>query len=141
MAVLSRVSTGVRTVVATSSQLGTATLGETGQPGQQYRISPSDGKAYLPDANVIDPTQAEFDGFLKDGGAADDVVAVQTGGTIYLGVAATEGMFYCVSTTPGETEEATSALVSGNIGTVVGYGDEDGNIVIAPQESTGLIPT
>ena len=141
MAVLSRVSTGVRTVVATSSQLGTVVLGETGQPGEAYRISAADSKAYLCDANAVDPANAEFDGYLLNGGVADEVVAIQTGGTIYLGVATIEGMFYCVSPTPGETEEATSALVSGNVGTVIGYGDEDGNLVIAPQESAGLIPT
>lgn len=141
MAVLSRVATGVRTVTATSAQLTTITVGETISAGQQYRISTADNKAYLPDANVIDPTGAEFDGYALGSASADQKVAAQTGGTIYLGVAAVEGMFYCVSATPGETEEATSALASGNIGTIVGYGDEDGNVVIDPIESAGLIPT
>ena len=50
-------------------------------------------------------------------------------------------MFYCASDTPGETEEATSALVTGNVGTIIGYGDSDGNLVINKIESGGLIPS
>jgi len=141
MAILSRVAAGVRTVSATSSQLSTVTAGETGEAGQMYRVSTSDNKAYLVDANVIDPVSAEFDGYLLGNVTIDKSVAVQTGGTIYLGVDTVEGMVYCASDDPGETEEATSALVSGNVGTVVGYGDANGNLVMSKIETGGLIPT
>lgn len=141
MAILSRVAANVRTVVATSSQLTTVVAGETMTSGQQYRVSTADNKAYLVDANVIDPVSAEFDGFVLGNVALDQTVQAQTGGIIYLGVDTVEGMVYCASSTPGETEEATSALVAGNVGTVVGYGDSDGNLVFSKIETGGLIPS
>lgn len=141
MAILSRVAAGVRTISATSSQLTTITAGESIDRGEAYNISAEDGKAYLSDANSVVAGAAGFDGYSLAVLTADQVGAAQTGGTIYLGAAAVEGMLYCVSPTSGETEEATSSLVSGNTTTLIGYGDDDGNIVMYPRETGFTVPS
>lgn len=141
MAILVRDKTKVRSVETTSAQLVTGTLGEEGEAGQSVRLSSSDNKYYLSDANTIDPILSEFDGTLLNGGAENEKVAIQIGGTFYPGVDAVEGMLYCVSATAGEIEEATSSLVTGNNTTLIGYGDENGNIVISKLETGLTIPS
>lgn len=136
MAILTRVSTAVRTISAANGELTVVTSGEIGEAGQSYYIA-SDNKAYLTDANSTD----EFDGYLLGNVGVDEKVAAQTGGVIYLGSDATQGMLYCTSPTKGETEEATSSLISGNITTCHGYGDANGNVVMTKIETEQLIPT
>lgn len=141
MSILAYVSADVRTVSATSSQQTIGTLGEAINKGQPVRKSSADNKYYLCDGDTVDPVSAEFDGYAKDSGAEDDVIGIQTGGTIYLGVAATPGMPYFVSATAGQTESGDTALASGLNPTMVGYGDDDGNIVINKLEIGITIPT
>lgn len=141
MAVLSRVSAGVRTISATSAQLTTITAGEAIDRGEAYYISAEDGKAYLSDADSVVAGASNFDGYSLAILDIDEIGAAQTGGTIYLGAAAVEGMLYCASPTPGETEEATSSLVSGNTTTLIGYGNDDGNIVMYPKETGFTVPS
>jgi hypothetical protein len=141
MAILAYSASGVRSVVASSSQVTIGQLGEGVAAGQPVRLSSADGKYYQCDGDTVDPISAEFDGYALNNGVTDEKIAIQTGGTIYLGVAAVEGMLYCVSPTKGQTEEATSALVAGTNVTLIGYGDEDGNIVFNKVETAFTIPT
>jgi hypothetical protein len=141
MAILAYDAAGVRSVVATSAQVVIGQLGEAVAAGQPVRQSTADSKYYQCDGDTIDPVSAEFDGYALNNGGLDDNVAIQSGGTIYLGVATVEGMLYCVSPTKGQTEEATSALAAGTNTTLIGYGDEDGNLVIDKIETALTIPT
>lgn len=141
MAILAYSSAAVRSVAATSAQITIGQLGEGVNKGQPLRQSTADSKYYQCDGDTIDPVSAEFDGYALDNGLTDENIAIQIGGTIYLGVAAVEGMLYCVSPTKGQTEEATSALAAGTNTTLIGYGDEDGNIVIDKIETALTIPT
>ena len=135
MAVLAYVSGSVRTAAATSSQLTTGVLGETVEAGQPLYQSSADNKYYECDGDTVDPANASFDGFALNGGDEDDTISIQTGGSIYLGVSATQGMFYCVSATKGNIEDAVAALTTGLNSVIVGYGDASGNIVIDVTES------
>lgn len=141
MAILAYSSAAVRSVVAASSQISIGKLGEGVNKGQPVRQSSADSKYYQCDGDTIDPVASEFDGYALDNGVTDENIAIQTGGTIYLGVATVEGMLYCISPTKGQTEEATSALVAGTNTTLIGYGDEDGNLMINKIETALTIPT
>jgi len=131
MANLAYVSIGVRTVQATSGQLTTGTLGEAANRGQPLYKSSTDNKYYLADGNTVDPAPAAFVAYALDTGVEDDVIGLQTGGIIYLGVNATQGMVYFVSDDVGQTESGDTALVSGLNPTIIGYGNVDNNIVIS----------
>ena len=141
MAILAFVSANVRSVVATSSQVVIGQLGEAAVAGQPLRQSTADSKYYQCDGDTIDPVSAEFDGYALNNGGIDEKIAIQTGGTIYLGVVAVEGMLYCVSPTKGQTEEATTTLAAGTNTTLIGYGDDEGNLVIDKIETALTIPT
>lgn len=140
MAILTRVASAVRTVVATQSDFTTVLMGEAGAAGQAYRIDPSDNKAYLSDGNMGNAISAKFAGYLLGNAAIGQKVQAQIGGQIYLGDIAIQGKFYFVSGTPGETEDS-SAQISGMAGQLIGYGMDDGSIKIDSVSSGWVIPS
>lgn len=141
MATVSYVSADVRTHKATSADLTTGTLGETVVRGQPIYLSSADNKWYLTDGDTADPAVASFDGYALDSGDDGEVIAIQTGGQIYLGVDVTPGMLYVVSATAGETEEATSALVSGLNTTLIGYGEDVGSFNVLTIDKIETLET
>jgi len=126
MAVLAYVAEDVRTIEATSQQLTTGVLGETGVKGQPVRQSSADNKYYLVDGDMVDPVNSEFAGYLLQSGIDGDSVGIQIGGEIYLGINTVPGMLYTCSATKGQTEECTSSVASGLTTTLFGYGKDAG---------------
>ena len=120
-----------RTISAEQSELQVVTLGESVSAYDSIGKNPADNKYWRTDG-ISTGLQVDFAGYALQNGAADEKIGAQLGGTIYLGVAAAEGMLYVVgSDTPGGTENAVEALAtSGLLVNMIGYGDEDGNIVI-----------
>jgi hypothetical protein len=92
----------------------------------------SDGKVLKSDANTGDPVKAAFYGYAVSNADLNQPIIVQTGGTIFLGAygMADEGELYIVSSNAGATA-VVADKTTGWITSVIGYGDELGNIVIS----------
>ena len=129
----------VRTVSAESHEQSNGVLGETVEAGQSISQLTSDNKWYLTDGITGTGPATPFQAVALQNGILDQNIALQTGGTIYLGVDTDEGMIYVVSQTPGGIENAVEALAVSSLNVdMIGYGDDLGNLVIK-KVSTGYV--
>jgi len=134
MTALAYDSTLVRTVEAQASDVALIQLGEAVNAGQAIQKA-SDNLWYLADGNGSG-VPLTFGAYAVQNGGANDRILSQRGGTIYLGVDTEEGMLYVLSSTPGGTENVVEALVTSGLEvTLIGYGDDAGNLVIKRVET------
>lgn len=85
---------GAGAVVANGTLAGVTTAG-------QMVYKDANGKYALADADSVTAAQRVPAGIALNGGAADQRVAVQTGGDVTIGATLVAGTFYYVSDTPG----------------------------------------
>lgn len=116
---------------ATSVQFGEAVT-----PGQVVYRSSSDNKYYKADCDAS--STADIDGIVISHASADDYGYVfnSTNSKLDLSVTLTTGTAYVVSDTAGNIMPDTD-LTSGQLLSIIGYGDADGLLSYQPNV-TGL---
>lgn len=113
--------------------------GEAIAAGKSISIDPTDGKAYLSDANHATAARRRVDGIAVNGAGIGQVVGFHKSGDLNPGATVAIGTIYCLSATAGGICPAAD-LASGYETTVIGIATTVSNIAVNINNSGVLIP-